>query len=229
MRRRLVTEAAKIQIQYDRIDNENISMDDSSLVRQSQHGDSDAMEQLILKYQNRIYNVILKICADPDDAAELTQETFVKVIENIDKFEGKSQFYTWAFRIAVNLTLNYRQKNARLEISSLDAESQQEENRAAQAMKEFLKDDNSPDPVELAQNKELCDLTIKALLQLDEPQKAIVILRDIEGMNYAQIAEVLDIELGTVRSRLSRARGRLREILEAGCYDRRNENRRITE
>jgi RNA polymerase sigma-70 factor, ECF subfamily len=83
-------------------------------------------------------------------------------------------------------------------------------------MKEFLEDDNSPDPVSVAQNKELCDLTIKALMKLDESQKAIIVLRDIEGMNYAQIAEVLNIELGTVRSRLSRARGRLREILEAG-------------
>ncbi len=211
-----MTEAAKIEIQYDRMDNECVSMDDANLVRQSQNGDSAAMEQLILKYQNRIYNVILKICADPDDAAELTQETFVKVIENIDKFQGKSRFYTWAFRIAVNLTLNYCQKNARLEISSLDAESRKEESQTTQAMKEFLRDDNSPDPVEVAQNRELCDLTIKALMQLEEPQKAIVVLRDIEGMNYAQIAEVLNIELGTVRSRLSRARGRLRKILEAG-------------
>jgi len=211
-----VTEAAKIEIQYNRMANECISMDDANLVRQCQHGDSAAMEQLLIKYQNRIYNVILKICADPDDAAELTQETFVKVIENIGKFEGKSQFYTWAFRIAVNLTLNYCQKNAKLEISSLDAEKEMEESQTTQAMKEFLKDDNSPDPVEVAQNKELCNLTIKALMQLDEPQKAIVVLRDIEGMNYAQIAEVLNIELGTVRSRLSRARGRLREILEAG-------------
>ena len=224
-----MTEAAKIEVKHNWMAHEYNNMDDSNLVRQSQHGDSAAMEELILKYQNRIYNVILKICADPDDAAELTQETFVKVIENIDKFQGKSRFYTWAFRIAVNLTLNYRQKNSKFDISSLDAERELEETRTTQAMKEFLKDDNSPDPVEVAQNKELCDLTIKALLQLDEPQKAIVVLRDIEGMNYAQIAEVLDIELGTVRSRLSRARGRLREILEAGCYDRRNENRRIAE
>lgn len=224
-----MTEAAKIKVQHNWMAHECISMDDSNLVRQCQHGDSAAMERLILKYQNRIYNVILKICADPDDAAELTQETFVKVIENIDKFQGKSRFYTWAFRIAVNLTLNYCQKNSKFEIRSLDAEREQEETRTTQAIKEFLKDDNSPDPVEVAQNKELCDLTIKALLQLDEPQKAVVVLRDIEGMNYTQIAEVLDIELGTVRSRLSRARGRLREILEAGCYDRRNENRRIAE
>jgi RNA polymerase sigma-70 factor (ECF subfamily) len=210
-----VTEAAKIETNCSWMTNERTSMDDSNLVQRCQQGDSDAMEQLILKYQNRIYNVILKICADPDDAAELTQETFVKVIENIDKFQGKSKFYTWAFRIAVNLTLNYCQKNAKLDISSLDAEKV-EESRTAQALKEFLEDDNSPDPVSVAENKELCDLTIKALLKLDESQKAIVVLRDIEGMNYAQIAEVLNIELGTVRSRLSRARGRLREILEAG-------------
>ena len=209
-----MAEAAKIEIRYSQIANECINMDDDNLVRQCRKGDSDAMEQLILKYQNRIYNVILKICANPDDAAELTQETFIKVIENIDKFQGKSRFYTWAFRIAVNLTLNYCQRNAKLDISSLDDGKDKNDNRTKQVMKEFLKDDNSPDPVEVAQNRELCDLTIKALMKLDEPQKAVVVLRDIEGMNYAQIAEVLDIELGTVRSRLSRARGRLRKILE---------------
>ena len=102
-----MTEAANMDMRYCRNMNEQINIDDSELVRQCKQGDSVAMERLILKYQNRIYNVILKICADPDDAAELTQETFVKIIENIDKFQGKSKFYTWAFRIAVNLTLNY--------------------------------------------------------------------------------------------------------------------------
>ena len=82
-------------------------------------------------------------------------------------------------------------------------------------MKDLLRDDSSPDPVAIAQNKELCDLTIKALMELDDSQRMVVVLRDIEGMNYAQIADVLNIELGTVRSRLSRARGRLRQILEA--------------
>jgi len=192
-----------------------INIDDAVLVKQCQQGDSTAMELLILKYQNRIYNVILKICADPDDAAELTQETFVKVIENIDKFEGRSGFYTWAFRIAVNLTLNYCQRNAKLAIRSLDAEQGRHNSQAKQLLRQFLSDDSSPDPAALAQNKELYEIAIKALMKLDEAQRAVVVLRDIEGMNYAQIAKVLDIELGTVRSRLSRARGRLREILEA--------------
>lgn len=193
----------------------NISIDDSILVKQCRQGDSEAMERLILKYQNRIYNIILKMCANPDDAAELTQETFVKIIEKIDGFQGRSSFYTWAFRIAVNLTLNYCQKSVKLRLRSLDAQQDGHDEQARQQLKEYLSDSSSPDPAAIAQNKELCELAKKSLMKLDENQKAVVVLRDIEGMSYAQIAEVLDIELGTVRSRLSRARNNLREILES--------------
>lgn len=193
----------------------NINIDDALLVKQCWQGDSAAMGRLILKYQNRIYNVILKICADPDDAAELTQETFVKVIENIDKFQGRSSFYTWAFRIAVNLTLNYCQRNARLGFSSLDTEQEKYYSQATRVLKEFLSDDSSPDPAAVAQNRELCEIAVQSLMKLDDAQRSVVVLRDIEGMSYAQIASVLDIELGTVRSRLSRARTKLRQILEA--------------
>ena len=192
----------------------NINIDDTVLVKQCWQGDSTAMERLILKYQNRIYNVILKICADPDDAAELTQETFVKVIENIDNFQGRSGFYTWAFRIAVNLTLNYCQRNARLGFSSLDAEQEKYYSRTNQALKEFLSDDSLPDPAAVAQDRELCEIAVRSLMKLDDAQRAVVVLRDIEDMNYDQIAKVLDIELGTVKSRLSRARKKLRQILE---------------
>ena len=193
----------------------NIDIADAMLVNRCRRGDSAAMERLILKYQNRIYNVILKICANPDDAAELTQETFVKVIENIDRFESKSSFYTWAFRIAVNLTLNYCQRNAKLKLKSLDAEDYEHSTNATQGLKEFLSDDSSPDPAMVAQNKELCEIAIQSLMKLDDAQRTVIVLRDIEGMNYAQIANVLQINLGTVRSRLSRARNRLREIVEA--------------
>jgi len=198
-----VTEAAKINI------------DDAVLVEQCRQGDSEATERLILKYQNRIYNAILRICANPDDAAELTQDTFVKVIENIDKFKGRSSFYTWAFRIGVNLTLNYCQRKVRIGFRSLDAEDNEDNGQAKQVLKEFLADDSSPNPAVVAANKELSEIVVDALMKLREEQRVVVVLRDIEGMNYAQIAEVLDIELGTVRSRLSRARSNLREIIEA--------------
>jgi RNA polymerase sigma-70 factor (ECF subfamily) len=189
------------------------SLDDAVLVQQCRQGDSAAAERLILKYQNRIYNAILRICANPDDAAELTQDTFVKIIENIDKFEGRSSFYTWAFRIGVNLTLNYCQRSVKLGLKSLDAEDN-DDDKDKGALKEVLTDNSLPDPAVVAQNKELCRIVVKALRKLDDAQRAVIVLRDIEGMNYAQIAEVLDIELGTVRSRLSRARTNLREIME---------------
>jgi RNA polymerase sigma-70 factor (ECF subfamily) len=193
----------------------SINIDDSVLVRQSQTGDTTAMERLILKYQNRIYNVVLRMCGNPDDAAELSQETFVKVIESIDRFKGKSSFYTWLFRIAVNLTLNHIQRNARTATRSLDAEETEPEGGTRQLLKDFLSDEHAADPAVLAQSRELCELARKCLLELDEPQRTVVVLRDIEGMDYAQIAEVLNIELGTVRSRLSRARSNLRDILES--------------
>jgi RNA polymerase sigma-70 factor (ECF subfamily) len=193
----------------------SINIDDSVLVERSRTGDLEAMERLILKYQSRIYNVILKMCGNPDDAAELTQETFVKVIESIEKFKGRSSFYTWVFRIAVNLTLNYCQRNAKMATCSLDAEENESDSQTRHGLKEFLSDDSVADPAVLAQRRELCDLAITALLRLEEPQRAVMVLRDIEGMNYTEIAEVLNIELGTVRSRLSRARSHLREILEA--------------
>ena len=192
-----------------------INIDDGVLVEQCRQGDSEATERLILKYQNRIYNAILRICANPDDAAELTQDTFVKVIENIDKFRGRSSFYTWAFRIGVNLTLNYCQRKVRIGFRSLDAEDNEDNGQAKQVLKEFLADDSSPNPAVVAANKELSEIVVDALMKLREEQRVVVVLRDIEGMNYAQIAEVLDIELGTVRSRLSRARSNLREVIEA--------------
>ena len=193
----------------------NINLDDAVLVRQCWQGDSAAIERLILKYQNRIYNVILKICADPDDAAELTQDTFVKIIENIENFQGRSSFYTWAFRIAVNLTLNYCRRNVRIGFSSLDAEQVPNNSQPGRILKELLSDDSSLDPAVIAQDNELCQILVESLKKLDDAQRAVVVLRDIEGMNYNQIANVLDIELGTVRSRLSRGRKKLRQILEA--------------
>lgn len=209
-----MTDAANTDVGRHEAANQRVDNDDGLLIKLSRQGDSAATERLVLKYQNRIYNVVLKICADPDDAAELTQETFVKILENLSKFEGRSSFYTWAFRIAVNLTLNYCQRNAKLVVRSLDIEQEQYSSQARHAIKELLSDDSSPDPAALAQDKELHEIALAALARLDEAQKAVLVLRDIEGMSYARIAEVLGIEIGTVRSRLSRARTKLRDILD---------------
>jgi RNA polymerase sigma-70 factor (ECF subfamily) len=193
---------------------EKTIIDDAILVRQSQHGDSGAMGRLITKYQDRIYNAILKICGNRDDAAELTQETFVKFIEKVKTFEGKSAFYTWLFRIAVNLTYNYCKRRAKVVMQSLEAAAGPEFDGARLQLGMFLADEGSVDPAIVAQNREVGEILAGALGKLDEQQRTVVVLRDIEGMSYAEIAETLEIELGTVKSRLSRARANLREILE---------------
>ncbi|MEN8126860.1 MAG: sigma-70 family RNA polymerase sigma factor [Planctomycetota bacterium] len=192
---------------------ENISLDDSALVRQCQNGDPEAMSCLIVKYQDRIYNTILKICQNRDDAAELTQDTFVKVLESIHTFRKQSSFYTWLFRVAVNLTLNYCKRRFKLSPVSLDAENERFEKDKGKLAAVLVAPDGL-DPAVVAQQKELSQIVVNLIGQLRQEYRVVLVLRDIEQMTYAEIAEVLQIEGGTVKSRLSRARTMLREILE---------------
>jgi len=195
-------------------EHENISIADRVLVNQSRLGNTEAMEMLILRYQDRVYNTILKICGNNHDAAELTQETFVKFIEKINTFEGRSSFYTWLFRVAVNLTLNYCQRRSRQGERSLDLSTAGDNEEGKAQLGSFLADEKACDPVEAAQKKETREIVLEGLNRLDEQQRTIVVLRDIEGMNYIEIAKTLDLELGTVKSRLSRARAALKDILK---------------
>jgi RNA polymerase sigma-70 factor (ECF subfamily) len=111
--------------------------------------------------------------------------------------------------------LNYCQRSVRLKYKSLDTEDDEHNRQARRELKEFLTDESCPDPAVVTQNKELCEIVTQSLMKLDDEHRAVLVLRDIEGMKYARIAEVLDIELGTVKSRLSRARSNLRKIMEA--------------
>ncbi len=113
----------------------NIKIGDEALVEQCVAGDSAALERLIIKYQDRLFNVVLRICGNRDTAAELTQDAFVKIIEHIGRFEGRSSFYTWAFRIAVNLTLNYCKRQMTQKPVSMDAIEVGVANEAKQSLR----------------------------------------------------------------------------------------------
>ncbi len=180
-----------------------------------QQGDAVAMQRLIVKYQDRIFNVILKICSNRDDAAELTQETFVKFIEKINTFKMQSAFYTWLFRIAVNLSLNFCRRRFKVTMHSIDTPAGPKAENACQQLRSFLVNEKEIDPLVAAQNREVGEIIVRALSRLEDKQRAVVVLRDIEGMAYAEIAESLDVEIGTVKSRISRGRENLREILKA--------------
>jgi RNA polymerase sigma-70 factor (ECF subfamily) len=171
-----------------------------------------SVEKLILKYQDRVYNTILKMCGNPADAAELAQDAFVRAIQGLKDFKGQSSFYTWLFRIAVNLTLNFCKKNSKLNFQSLNNEIDED---AGRQLKDYLIDGNIVDPSELASKKEINGLILNALEKLEPQQRAVVVLRDIEQMSYNEIAETLDVEIGTVKSRIARGRKNMREILEA--------------
>jgi RNA polymerase sigma-70 factor (ECF subfamily) len=192
---------------------ENIRLDDTTLVAQCQRGDLEAMTCLIVKYQDRVYNTILKICQNRDDAAELTQDTFVKVLENISKFRGQSSFYTWLFRVGVNLTLNHCKRKFKLSPVSLDAQRDDLE-RDKQKLSALLANPDGSDPATIAQQKELTQIIMNLIGQLNQEHRVVLVLRDIEQMSYAQISKILRIEIGTVKSRISRARSMLRELLE---------------
>lgn len=196
-------------------DYQNRTLEEEVLIKRSQRGDLEAAGLLIVRYQDRLYNTILKICSNPEDAAELTQETFVKVLEKITDFRGKSSFYTWLFRIGVNLTLNFCKRRGRLVMQSLDGSGGDVSERATARLSGYLLCREKADPVGLAQDKEACEIVLRALGRLDEEQRVVLVLRDIEGLSYQEIAEILDIELGTVKSRISRARAELRDMLEA--------------
>jgi RNA polymerase sigma-70 factor, ECF subfamily len=192
---------------------DNLVLDDETLVRRSQHGDPEAMTCLIVKYQDRVYNSILKICSNPDDAAELTQDTFVKVLESIGTFRGQSAFYTWLFRVALNLTLNHCRRRFKLSPISLDTAGEIN-GREKEQLAAMLSDPEQDDPAQIAQQKELVRILLDLIARLNEEHRIVLVLRDIEQMSYTQIAEVLELEPGTVKSRLSRARSALRELLE---------------
>lgn len=197
------------------LDGQNRTLEEDVLIRQAQHGDLEAAGVLIVRYQDRLYNTILKICSNPEDAAELTQDTFVKVLEKITEFKGKSRFYTWLFRIGVNLTLNFCKRRGHLSMRSLDAPVGPEAGEASSRLLGYLMCQDKADPVGLAQDKEVREIVLKAMGRLEEEQRVVLVLRDIEGLSYLEIAEILDMELGTVKSRISRARAGLRDMLEA--------------
>lgn len=192
---------------------DNLFLDDGNLVRRSQRGDPEAMSCLIVKYQDRIYNSILKICANQDDAAELTQDTFVKVLESINTFRGQSGFYTWLFRVAVNLTLNHCRKRFKLSPVSLDG-SNESSGKEREHLAALLADPSQTDPARIVQQKELVQVLLDLIARMNEEHRVVLVLRDIEQMSYSQIAEVLQVETGTVKSRLCRARAALRELME---------------
>lgn len=182
------------------LSNEHKGEDDASLVLLSKRGDTEAFESLVRKYEKRMYNVALRITGNPEDAVEAVQDAFVSAFSRLGGFKGEARFSTWLYRIAVNASLN-RLKAARNEPVSLEGRPEAEGVNAETALHGV-------------QRKELQQAVHDCIGRLEPGFREVVVLRDLEGFSYDEIADTLDIKGGTVRSRLSRAREALRECLK---------------
>ncbi len=199
---------------------DNISFEDTVLVRKIQAGETGAFENLVLKYQDRVHNICLRIVGHREDARDLAQETFLKAFEAIAGFEHKSSFYTWLFRIAVNLSISWRRRDRKLKVYSLRSDGdpglidQPSAQDQAGQLRNALQRGEVAGPPEALARRQTRQAVAAALGRLDEDHRAILVLREMESLDYAAIGEILGLPAGTVRSRLHRARLALRDLLK---------------
>ena len=186
---------------------------DQILVAKCQKGDKQAFELLIKKYQRRIFHLIYRITQNPAVVESLAQDVFLKAYRSISSFRGSSRFYTWLYRIAVNTSLSYIKKE------SVGENREKRVDYDLHASNLAVDSMRVEDPEELLMRKEFFKHLVGSLRRLPEELRTAVVLREFTGLNYEEIAEVMEIPLGTVRSRIFRARSRLREMLEPYVYE----------
>lgn len=179
------------------------------LLRKAKNGDVEAFEKLIEGCQKRVFNIALRMLGNPDDASEMSQEVFIKIFRSLDGFKENSSFYTWVYRITTNICLDELRKRKNSQVISLDETISIKDNELKPQV-----EDKSPTPDIEAEKKELRRVVNSAIKSLPEEHKIVVVLRDIQGFSYEEIAKILNCPEGTVKSRINRARQSLKEILK---------------
>jgi RNA polymerase sigma-70 factor (ECF subfamily) len=173
---------------------------DKKLVKRVQKGDKGAFDLLVLKYQHKIVNLVMRYVRDPELALDITQEAFIKAYRALPRFRGDSAFYTWMYRIAVNTAKNHLAAQRRRPMDvELDLQDPEQYDLHAK-----LKETDTPEGVTLS--NELKETVERAIAALPEDLRTAIILRELEGMSYEEIAQTMECPVGTVRSRIFRAR-----------------------
>ncbi|NPV28790.1 MAG: sigma-70 family RNA polymerase sigma factor [Firmicutes bacterium] len=186
--------------------------DTQALIRRARAGDVRAFEELVTLYEEKIYTLSFYLAGNHADAQDLAQEVFVKAYLGLKSFRQEADLGTWLHRIAVNLWLNMQRRQKASETLSLDDPIRTFEGEITRAVAAA---DPAGDPAEALEGKELQRLVQKALLNLPEEFRTVLVLREMEGYSYEEIAAIMECSLGTVKSRLNRARQAIREKIEA--------------
>jgi RNA polymerase sigma-70 factor (ECF subfamily) len=173
---------------------------DKKLVKRVQKGDKGAFDLLVLKYQHKIVNLVMRYVRDPELALDITQEAFIKAYRALPRFRGDSAFYTWMYRIAVNTAKNHLAAQRRRPMDvELDLQDPEQYDLHAK-----LKETDTPEGVTLS--NELKETVERAIAALPEDLRTAIVLRELDGMSYEEIAQTMECPVGTVRSRIFRAR-----------------------
>ncbi len=183
-------------------------VEEDELVRRARRGDLGAYDDLVRRYQERIYATVYHMTANHEDANDLAQETFIKAFQALKSFKGGSSFYTWVYRIAVNKTINFlkqRKHRAQLSLNDLDFNAEHDPDLVA-----LISEKTPRREVNLSELQEKLN---EAMQKLSEPHRLAVILHDVQGMSHEEIASIMDCNIGTVRSRLFYARQQLQAYL----------------
>jgi len=179
--------------------------DDLQIINKFRGGEKSLFEDLVLKHQDKIYNLCRHMLDNAHDAEDAAQDTFIKAYQNLDNFKPNASFYTWLYRIGVNTCLDYKKRP--FWESLLRRSDDEEEYNLDPASSE-------PSPEKIYESKQLGLVLRKGLSRLSAKLRAVIVLKEIEGLSYEEIAEVLNVSTGTVKSRLSRAREKLKSQLK---------------
>ncbi len=182
---------------------------DQQLVERAQRGDKRAFELLVEKYQRKLARLLSRLIRDPGEVEDVTQEAFIKAYRALPSFRGDSAFYTWLYRIGINTAKNYLVAMGRRAPTSTEMEAEEAEGHESG---ELLRDINTPESLLLS--KEIGNTVNSAIEALPEELRSAIQLRELEGMSYEEIAKLMDCPIGTVRSRIFRAREAIAERLK---------------
>lgn len=186
---------------------------DAQLIHEAVEGGPEAFDELVRRYQDRVYNLLFRLCSHEQDAEDLTQEVFIKVFHSLGDFRSQSSFYTWLYRITANSFYSHcRKQRSRKVIRTVPLQvsvTASDEERVS-----AIPASPQPDPQDIVQSHETVEIIQEAIDSLPEEHRMVAILKDVDGLEYQEIAEILDWPIGTVKSRLHRVRKELVEKLK---------------